>query len=333
MTELEQLQIAWDSIPGRPSPDVAKVVKLEKDVVTIAFKDADVWEQYRPSPSAIRPSKAEVAFSKVLGRPIRVHPIPSIIPFETEAERTARLEQEAKRKAEREEQERQWKEKEIRDKIHRLETESRIPENALTTRTLDKFERTHFNETAYKAACDLIYVHYDLSPYTHDDWNNMMEVDGTWPAWALTLIGPTGCGKTHLAIGAGIKYLKAQNGVLYWQVGDLFEELKAQLFRDSKSEYYTILSKLKTVDLLILDDFGVQRDSDFTQEILDTTLNCRYENNLQTIITSNLRFIQWPTESYARIMSRLSEGRVIEFDRNAPDYRIKKGKFRQGVVK
>ena len=77
---------------------------------------------------------------------------------------------------------------------------------------------------------------------------------------------------------------------------------------DMAAEY--ALRSLQTVDLLLLDDLGAEKQTDWAAERLYLVINGRYERELPTIVTSNLTIDQMTAmhpEMGARIVSRLLE--------------------------
>ena len=84
-----------------------------------------------------------------------------------------------------------------------------------------------------------------------------------------------------------------------------------------------VLDKYSSCELLILDDLGSEKTSDFTIQSLYLIIDRRYRNLKPTIITTNLTLPEIGEKIDARIASRLSEMKVIEI--NMPDYRKKRG--------
>jgi len=101
---------------------------------------------------------------------------------------------------------------------------------------------------------------------------------------SLVLGGAMGCGKTHLSVAAGLAFLEAGKSVLYASVPRLLTNIKAETLNSSVSE---TLERAIGVDLLILDDMGTQKMSDFRDENLYTIVNERYSHERQIIISTN----------------------------------------------
>jgi DNA replication protein DnaC len=105
----------------------------------------------------------------------------------------------------------------------------------------------------------------------------------------LLLTGPSGVDKSHLANGLAIEALKQDLRVLSRGTQRLLADLHASRANGS---YARFLTKLLAVDLLVLDDFGLQPlTSQATQDLYEI-LRDRYESG-SLIITSNRAFEEW----------------------------------------
>lgn len=107
----------------------------------------------------------------------------------------------------------------------------------------------------------------------------------------LLLTGPTGTGKSHLSNGLAIEALKRDLRVLYRPTQRLLTDLHAARASGTHSR---LLTKLLSLDLLVLDDFGLlplpgpQAAQDLYEIICQ-----RYERG-SLIISSNRAFTEWP---------------------------------------
>jgi DNA replication protein DnaC len=106
----------------------------------------------------------------------------------------------------------------------------------------------------------------------------------------LLLTGPTGTGKSHLSNGLAIEALKRDLRVLYRSTQRLLTDLHAAR---ASGAYPRLCAKLLSLDLLVLDDFGLlplpgpQAAQDLYELIAQ-----RYEAG-SLIITSNRAFTEW----------------------------------------
>lgn len=105
----------------------------------------------------------------------------------------------------------------------------------------------------------------------------------------VLLVGPTGTGKSHLAQALGHCALRQGYDVLFTTHTKLLSQLHAARATDA---YERKLKQLASIDLLVLDDFGLRpmrspQDEDFHDLIAE-----RYERSA-IIVTSNLDLDEW----------------------------------------
>lgn len=102
--------------------------------------------------------------------------------------------------------------------------------------------------------------------------------------------GPVGVGKTHLAVGI-LKAVIRKSGAK----GYFFET--PELLRQVRNTYNTrvdetemgVLKPVIDAELLVLDDLGAEKTSEWVQETLGLVINSRYNARRPTIITTNLQ--------------------------------------------
>lgn len=135
-----------------------------------------------------------------------------------------------------------------------------------STRTFDNFD-TSMNGRAYEACKG--YVEHKI----YDTDKN-----------GLIICGSYGTGKTHLA--ASIANYAVENGIptLFDTYGGHLEKLKAEFNSNTEPRY---LNLMRSVDMLILDDVGKEKQTEWSQSIMFDVINHRYENMKPIIITSN----------------------------------------------
>jgi DNA replication protein DnaC len=141
----------------------------------------------------------------------------------------------------------------------------------------------------------------------------------------LFLWGNPGTGKTLLAtiILSELIIKHELNGKFLKISRNYFNMLKST-FSDNSPMYgksKDIEVELINLDVLVIDDFGVQRDSAWEQETLYNLLDGRYEAEKFTIITSNINpFKSLKDLSQGRILSRIKEMCYI-MEISGEDYR------------
>lgn len=139
------------------------------------------------------------------------------------------------------------------------------------------------------------------------------------PVGWLLMRGTHGCGKTHLA--AAIANYRVENDlpVLFEVVPDLLDQLRASYAPTSPISYDEHFELVRTVEMLVLDDFGTQNATPWAVEKLYQLLNYRYNAKLPTVITTN----QSLTEMDPRLASRLCDRQLVHvLDFYVPDFRL-----------
>ena len=106
----------------------------------------------------------------------------------------------------------------------------------------------------------------------------------------LILMGTNGTGKTRLACAAINKRIRnRKNPGMYiscnYEVCPLIRSSRS--FRAEKSEY-DVLQEFYTTPFLVLDEIGKGDDSVISKMFVTCVLAARYDNNLPTLITTNL---------------------------------------------
>jgi DNA replication protein DnaC len=110
----------------------------------------------------------------------------------------------------------------------------------------------------------------------------------------LLLMGGPGVGKTHLAIAALRDLINRGHNGYFCEYGSLLRQVQASYRPDSDATEMSILDPVLKTEVLVLDDLGVIKPSDWVRDIVGYILNKRYvdgslnlDNRRCTIITTN----------------------------------------------
>ncbi len=104
----------------------------------------------------------------------------------------------------------------------------------------------------------------------------------------LTLTGNVDSGKTHLAIAICRRWLARGKPARYSFVPSLLRELKSGFDLEGEESYQAKFNMLCRVPLLVLDDLGVEKPTDWAQEQLQMLIHERGINAMPLVVTTNL---------------------------------------------
>jgi DNA replication protein DnaC len=105
----------------------------------------------------------------------------------------------------------------------------------------------------------------------------------------LLFYGPHGVGKTHLAVGI-LKEAIRKKGArgFFFETRDLLRMVRDTYNAKVEDRELDVLKPVLEADLLILDDLGAEKTSEWVQETLGFVINTRYNSQRPTIVTTNL---------------------------------------------
>ena len=117
----------------------------------------------------------------------------------------------------------------------------------------------------------------------------------------LIFFGGPGTGKTFAASCIANALMERRTPVLVTSI----VRLTANMFGDDLNE---LLERMNTARLLVLDDFGAERNTDFKSEQIFTVIDARYAANKPMIITTNLTDFKTETDiRRRRVYDRIFE--------------------------
>ena len=142
-------------------------------------------------------------------------------------------------------------------------------------------------------------------------------------------LGPSGTGKTHIALGLGLAACQKGLPVRFITAATLVSELMEA--RDER-RLLRLQKQLASVKLLIIDELGFVPLSKTGAELLFELISQRYERGA-TLITSNLPFDEW-TETFGTkrltgaLLDRLTH-HVSILEMNGESYRLAQSRARK----
>jgi DNA replication protein DnaC len=127
----------------------------------------------------------------------------------------------------------------------------------------------------------------------------------------LLLIGTIGVGKTHLAVGI-VKELIRSKGIacLFYDYRELLKEIQDSYNDSVKTTELDVLRPVFEAEVLVLDELGAVRPTEWVWDTVSLILNTRYNDNRTTIITTN----------YPNLAERERPGRVSAQSPEAAKY-------------
>lgn len=144
--------------------------------------------------------------------------------------------------------------------------------------------------------------------------NSYTKIDA-YKNWAY-ISGEVGVGKTHIAVALAQLFLLKKQAVYFTNVAKLLDDLRPDSENKTK-----IMQKVLTSKILILDDIGKEKLSEWVAEKLFIIINERYAWDRKTILTSNVSIEELFKNSNYPVYSRIV-GKSILFYISGKDKRL-----------
>jgi len=118
--------------------------------------------------------------------------------------------------------------------------------------------------------------------------NDYPHLGSTYEGLGLLFTGTNGIGKTHLAV-AVLRELWTRKGVRgqFWDFHELTREIRDSYNPETRTTELQVLEPVIRADVLLLDDLGAWKMTDWINDTLFHVMNSRYMAKRATLITTN----------------------------------------------
>ena len=131
----------------------------------------------------------------------------------------------------------------------------------------------------------------------------------------LLLEGQPGVGKTHLAVAVLKQAIQTTGAMgLFYDIRDLLRVIRSTYDPAIRTTELEVLRPVMRADLLVLDDLGAEKTSEWVEETMNLIVNTRYNEQRLTLFTTNYQDIPDETDPNSllfrighRMRSRLHE--------------------------
>lgn len=203
-----------------------------------------------------------------------------------------------------EEKEREANEKELREKIEaQQKIEARMSKAGIPIRFREKDFSSYIADTKEKK----------LSLSVARDFADSFE-ENHKKGMTLIFSGKAGTGKSHLAISIA-KSVMPKYTAMYLNALDAVRMIRDTWRKDSEKSELDVLELLGSIDLLVIDEVGVQYGTDNEQMLMFDIINRRYRDCKPMILITNLGVDGFKDYMTERSFDRLREnGKWVAFD-------------------
>ncbi|MBA2341386.1 MAG: ATP-binding protein [Pyrinomonadaceae bacterium] len=156
-----------------------------------------------------------------------------------------------------------------------------------------------------KTQADLLEAARIPRRYDHCSLQNFYNVKGNQTIWraigetqtllrefpaverGLIFMGPVGVGKTHLSVAIIRGLVEKGAGCLFYEFGTLLKEIQNSYNPISQTSEFKVLAPVYEAEVLILDELGASKPTDWVRDTMMQIINTRYNDRKLTIFTTN----------------------------------------------
>lgn len=220
------------------------------------------------------------------------------------------------------------------DEAVELKYRREIERKFAISRLGERFQESRFNTFGSRDGSD------DAAKLAH----NYAKTFGEYGAESLLLWGEPGNGKSHLA-AAICHFLKERDKMpVFVSVPELLERIRSTFNQRSKETEIEIMDALRNCDLLVMDDIGSEKVSDWVLDVLFRIIDGRYRKKKPTLFTTNFsptdllyRFMPAKPSTEDEIAAKRIHDRILEVsiivENKAKSYRLEVAEQRAAKLK
>lgn len=171
---------------------------------------------------------------------------------------------------------------------------------------MERFSKERYEDANLPAGKPKTMENFIPEPGLAEAFQTMRDFIARYDPRVVLLVGNTGTGKSHLAEAAAREFLGQGKSVRYELVPDLLDALKATFQEVSIETTESVLQRAHRAHLLILDDLGMEKGTDWTGERLTSLVDKRVRMGRRLIVTTNKTYEEMKANPhYFRVASRL----------------------------
>ena len=145
------------------------------------------------------------------------------------------------------------------------------------------------------------YLHCELTNFeTHTDsqrtaHRKALKLVDAFPVAerGLLLFGEAGVGKTHLAVAVLKEIVRRKGGrAIFYETRELLKLVRDTYNTRTEASELDVLQPVLEAELLVLDDLGAEKKSEWVEETLGLVVNTRYSERRLTVFTTNLSDVE-----------------------------------------